>query len=87
MGQRTPKPRKRERLFYNYKDKLIRIYILTYIHIHRLCFITILFTKEAVMHFPVWLRKLLISAGLEPVLSHIEISCTASYYRQFLSYF
>ena len=32
---------------------------------------------------PVWLRNRLISTGLEPVLSHIEKSCIASYYRQF----
>ena len=32
---------------------------------------------------PVWLRKRLISAGLETVLWHIEKSCIASYYRQF----
>ena len=35
------------------------------------------------MYFPVWLRNLLISAGLKPVLSLTEKSCTASYYRQF----
>ena len=28
--------------------------------------------------FPVWLRKQLISAGLEPILSHTEKSCKAS---------
>ena len=32
---------------------------------------------------PVWLRNRLISAGLEPVLSHIEKSCIKSFYRQF----
>ena len=35
------------------------------------------------MSFPVWLRKRLISAVLEPVLSHTEKSCITSYYRQF----
>ena len=29
-----------------------------------------------VTHFPVWIRDLLLSAGLEPVLSQIEKSCT-----------
>ena len=33
--------------------------------------------------FPVWPRSRLISAGLEPVLSHTETSCISSYYRQF----
>ena len=32
---------------------------------------------------PVWLRNRLISAGLEPVPSHTEKACIASYYRQF----
>ena len=31
----------------------------------------------------VWLRNLLISPGLDPVLSHSEKSCMALYYRQF----
>ena len=32
---------------------------------------------------PLWLRNRLISAGLEPVLSHTEKLCLALYYRQF----
>ena len=36
------------------------------------------------IHFPVWLRNRLLSAGLEPVLSQTEKACTASNYRQFL---
>ena len=35
--------------------------------------------------FPVWFWNRLISAGLEPVLSYTEKSCTTSYYRQFSS--
>ncbi len=31
--------------------------------------------------FPLWLRNRLISAGLEPVYSHTEKSCIASYNR------
>ena len=31
----------------------------------------------------VWLRNRLISAGLEPILSHTEKACIASYYRLF----
>ena len=34
---------------------------------------------------PVWLRNRLISAGLEPVLSHTEKLCIVSYYIQFSS--
>ena len=34
--------------------------------------------------FPVWHRIRLISVGLEPVLTHKEKSCSASYYRQFI---
>ena len=34
-------------------------------------------------NFPVWLQNRLISAGLEPVLSHAEKSCIALYDRQF----
>ena len=30
-----------------------------------------------------WIRNRIISAGLEPVLSHTEKSCLPSYYRQF----
>ena len=33
-------------------------------------------------HFLEWLRNWLLSAGLEPVLSHTEKSYIASYYRQ-----
>ena len=33
--------------------------------------------------FPVWLRNRSLSAELEPVLSHTERSCIASYYKQF----
>ena len=35
------------------------------------------------LFFPVWLRNRLISAGLEPVVSYIQKSYIASYYRQF----
>ena len=42
-------------------------------------FISIFLSIE--FNFPVWLRSRLISAGLEPVLSHNEKSCIASYYR------
>ena len=33
--------------------------------------------------FPVWIRNWLLSVGLEPVLSHTEKLCIASYYWQF----
>ena len=33
--------------------------------------------------FPVWHQNRLISAGLEPILSHTEKLCIASNYRQF----
>ena len=32
--------------------------------------------------FPIWLQNRLTSAGLEPVISHIDNSCTVSYYRK-----
>ena len=35
--------------------------------------------QQSRKYFPAWLRNQLISAGLEPVLSHAE----KSYYRQF----
>ena len=35
------------------------------------------------IYIAVWLRNLLISAGLEQVLSHTEKSCIASYNKQF----
>ena len=38
---------------------------------------------ECTEKFPVWLRNRLISAGLEPVLSHTEKSFIISYYIQF----
>ena len=40
---------------------------------------------EAETFFPVWLQNLLISAGLEPVLSHTENLCVAYYLYQFFS--
>ena len=36
--------------------------------------------------FPVWLQNRLIFAGLEPVLSHTEKLCIASYYREFSTF-
>ena len=39
--------------------------------------------SDLVTVFPVWLQNRLISAGLEPVLSHYEKSYVASYYIQF----
>ena len=42
-------------------------------------------STEEINTFPVWLRILLISDRLEPVLSHIEKSCIAAYYRQFFT--
>ena len=41
-----------------------------------------MYLKENLV-FPVWPRNRLISGRLEPVLSHTEKSCLASYYRQF----
>ena len=40
-------------------------------------------TNKSLIIFPVRLRNRLISTGLEPVLSHTEKSCIASYYTQF----
>ena len=40
-------------------------------------------TNTGRYQFPVWLQNRLISTGLEPVLSHTEKSCIASYYKQF----
>ena len=39
----------------------------------------------SIIFIPVWLPNRLISAGLEPVLSHTKISCIASNYRQFFT--
>ncbi len=39
------------------------------------------------MYFPVWPSTRLVSAGLEPVLSHTEKSCIATNYRQFFTNF
>ena len=39
--------------------------------------------KNANFFPPIWLRNRLISAGLEPVLSHTKKICKAAYYRQF----
>ena len=38
-------------------------------------------TNNVSANIPVWMRNWLISAGLEPVLSHTKKSCIASYYR------
>ena len=40
-------------------------------------------SKNKKKPFSVLLQNRLISTGLEPVLSHTEKSCIASYYRQF----
>ena len=39
--------------------------------------------NEYIKVFQVWFRYRLISASLDPVLSHDEKSCIASYFRQF----
>ena len=54
-------------------------------HIKRILFHQNIFSIFQVLeiHLPVWLRKRLISGGLEPVLSHTEKSCISSNYRQF----
>ena len=38
---------------------------------------------QGLIFFKEWLRNLSLSAGLDPVLSHTEKLCIASYYRQF----
>ena len=38
------------------------------------------FDSSKVLQFSIWLRNRLISGGLEPVLSHTEKLCKASYY-------
>ena len=61
-------------------------YMFAFYFIVLLCLISFIF-KHTVMYknviiilFPVWL---LISNGLDPVLSHNEKSCIAPYYKQF----
>ena len=54
-----------------------------YMAISEVLFITCRKHWRGINVIPVWLRNQFLSAGLEPVLSHIEKLSKASYYRQF----